>query len=121
MTHISSKLIVSVPRVVATQNVLSTNAHGPKLSRWTQLYALSLSQAQAKYAEMRRLDAAALDATQALGCASCAQAAAAAAAGCSGGAAAQQQQQGSPQLYEQLHAPSAWPAAEAAGKASCSS
>ncbi|KAF6260730.1 ADP-ribosylation/Crystallin J1 [Scenedesmus sp. NREL 46B-D3] len=39
-------------------------------------------EAQAKYAEMRRLDAAALDATQALGCASCAQAAAAAAAGC---------------------------------------
>lgn len=74
---------------------------------------LFLLQAQAKYAEMRRLDAAALEATQALGCPSCAQAAAAAAAS-RADAAQQQQQSGDPQLYQQLHTPSAWTAAASA-------
>ncbi|WIA13004.1 hypothetical protein OEZ85_006614 [Tetradesmus obliquus] len=70
-------------------------------------------EAQAKYAEMRRLDAAALEATQALGCPSCAQAAAAAAAS-RADAVQQQQQSGDPQLYQQLHTPSAWTAAASA-------
>jgi hypothetical protein len=63
---------------------------------------------------MRRLDAAALEATQALGCPSCAQAAAAAAANRAGSADMRQQQHGSSELYGQLHAPSAWPAAASA-------
>jgi hypothetical protein len=76
------------------------------------IHPLFRLQAQAKYAEMRRLDAAALEATQALGCPSCAQAAAAAAAS-RADAQQQQQQPGSVQLYQQLHMPSAWPAAAA--------
>jgi hypothetical protein len=60
---------------------------------------------------MRRLDAAALQATQALGCPSCAQAAAAAAADrAADGADGHQRQHGSSEVYHQLHTPSAWPA-----------
>jgi hypothetical protein len=90
-----------------------TSPSGPKSSML--LHSSLLLQAQVKYAEMRRLDAAALEATQALGCPSCAQAAAAAAASRAGAADSQQQQEpGNVQLYQQLHTPSLWPAAAVA-------
>lgn len=71
-------------------------------------------QAQAKYAEMRRLDAAALDATQALGCPSCRAAAQAAAA--SRVAEQPHQAEGTAAMYQQLHTPLPWPAAASAGE-----